>query len=181
MKWGPLEKASPFSYHIYMNLNVIQPYSDNTLAWNDDLKRYELTIQFFKANFQNNFNDDQVLLNRLRKNSRKIYNFIRYRGFSLNWKITEFLINHTQEGREFILAALTEQMEADNESGYNDLSSMPAISSQGQTIDRDQLYANQISPDAEQIIENSGSYFGISIVNRTVYPFYYANLWRTNQ
>ena len=166
----------------YMNINVIQPYTDDRLEWNEDTKRYELTIAYFKAHFPNNFNDDQTLLNRIRKNSRKIYNFIKYRGYSMNWKVAEFLINRTQQGREFILEVLTEQMEADNESGYNDLSSTPALNaSNGQFIDRELLYANQISVDAEQLIENSASYFGVSIVSRSLYPYPYGQLWRNNQ
>lgn len=165
-----------------MNINVIQPYTDNNLEWNEELGRYELTLAYFKAHFQNNFNDDQILLNRIKKNSRKVYNFIKYRGYSMNWKVTEFLLNRTEQGREFLLAVLSEQMEADNESAYNDLSSTPALNaSNGQFIDRELLYANQVSVDTEQIIENSATYFGVSIVLRSLYPFYYGQLWRKSQ
>ena len=164
-----------------MKLNVITPYDDAKMVWNGDLNRYELTIEFFKNNFQNNFHDDQTLLNRIKKNSRKVYNFIRYRGYSMNWKISEFLINRTQEGREFILAALTEQMEADNESAYNDLSSMPAVNANGNAFDRELLYANQISVDTEQLIENSATYLGVCVVSRTLYPYPLYDLWRMNQ
>ena len=182
MLMGTLAKACLFLYPIGMNLNVITPTSDNKLSWNEDLQRYELTIEYFKSLFGNNFHDDQTLLNRLKKNSRKVYNFIRYRGYAQNWKVTEFLINRTQEGRNFILAALTEQMEADAESGFNDLSSIPAVNAaNGQVLDREQLYANQVSVDTEQIIENSSTYFGVCIVSRTLYPWDYAQLWRKNQ
>ena len=164
---------SLFSYNFSMKLNVIEPFDDSKMEFDPNLG-YVLTIEYAKSMFGNNFHDDEILLKRLRKNSRKIYNFIKYRAYSGNAEVVDFLLNRTREGRQFLLDALTEQMEADSESGFNDLSSTPAVNvSNGQVMDREQLYANQISVDAEQIILNSHRYFGVSIITRTKFPIGY--------
>jgi len=172
---GALEKSVPFLYAFSMKtLNTITPYSDNDLTFDESLGMYLLTIQKVKSVYDNNFQDDQTLLRRIKKNSRKVYNFIYYRGFSANKKAITFLLNRTKEGREFILNVLLEQMEADLESGYNDLSSSPAINvSNGQTIDREHLAQNQVSVDTEQLIENSTYYFGVPITLRAPFPWRY--------
>ena len=168
-----LEIQGGFSYTYAMKaLTRITPYSDASLEWDEGQKRYVLTIQRFKAEFGSNFADDQTLLRRLRKNSRKVYNFIRYRGHTSNWAAAESAINKTEEGRNFILACLLEEMEADNESGFNDLSSAPAVNiTNGQVIDRSQLAANQISVDCEQVISSSASYLGFSCPCAQPYPY----------
>lgn len=163
-----------FFYNFRMKLSIIQPYDDSKMEFDETAGRYVLTLSYVKAMFGNNFHDDEVLLTRLKKNSRKIYNFIHYHSYSGNAPVVEFLLNKTKEGRQFLLDALTEQMEADSESGFNDLSSTPAVNvSTGQIMDREQLYANQISVDTEQIILNSHRYFGVSIISRTKYPVGY--------
>lgn len=171
---GALEKVRPFSYAFNMKLNIKEPYDDDKMRFDNSAKRYVLTLEYAKAEFPDTFRDDGVLSKRLNKNSRKVYDFIYYRGASCNRSVVEFLINRTEQGREFILQVLAAQMEADAESGYNDLSSTPAINvSNGQVIDRNLLAQNQICVDAEQIIDGSASYFGQSIVSRTQFPFYY--------
>ena len=162
-----------------MKLNPRKPYDDPKMYFDEEEGRYVLTIECAKDLFPNNFRDDGVLLKRLKKNSRKIYNFIHYRGASVNREVVDFLLNRTEEGRKFLYAVLTEQMEADVETGYNDLSSSPAVNvSNGQVIDRELLAQNQISVDAEQIINDSASYFGVSIVLRTQFPWaYFALAW----
>lgn len=152
-------------------LHKIQPYSDNDLTWNESTHQYELTLQYCKANFEDNFRDDGVLQKRIQKNSHKIYRFIKYRVYSRNRPIVNNVLNNTQEGREFIKEMLSAQMEADIETGFNDLSSTPAVNvANGQIIDRNELYRNQICVDAEQIFDSSDDYFGFRIGYQAAFP-----------
>lgn len=165
---GVLEKARPFFYPFIMK--TITPYDDEKMTFHGG--RYQLTLQVVKDEFENTFQDDQILKKRIRKNSKKVYDFIFYRGYSGNKDIIEKLINHTDEGRKFIFEVLVSQMEADLESGYNDLSmTSPVNVSNGQVIDREILANNQVSIDTEQLIENSATYFGVSIVYRSPFPW----------
>lgn len=158
-----------------MKLTKIQPYSDDKLIFNQD--KYELAFEYVKSLFEVNFKDDAELHRRIVKNSRKIYNFIFYRIHSANKVIVETLLNHTEQGRKFLLDVLTEQFDADNESGYNDLSSVAPINvSNGQVIDRNLLYQNQISVDAEQIIDRNAEYFGINIMYQAPLPYLLGDL-----
>lgn len=154
------------------NLTFKQPYSDEFLIWNSQTKKYELSLQFVKSELGDvHFADDGVLEKRIKKNSRKIYNYIKYHSYSGNSYFIDVLLNKTQEGREFIKEVLLEQMEADNETGYNDLSSQPAINiSNGQEISRESLQANQISVDTEQLIERNADWFGFNICIMTRFP-----------
>lgn len=157
-----------------MKINIKEPYDDDKMRFDGSANRYVLTLEYAKKEFEETFRDDGVLSKRLNKNSRKVYDFIHYRGATANRPVVDFLLNRTEQGREFILQVLTAQMEADTESGYNDLSSTPAINaSNGQYIDRNLLAQNQLCVDAEQIIDQSASYFGVSIVLRTQFPFTY--------
>lgn len=155
-----------------MELKITTPRNDENMEFDETSNRYVLTLEYAKAHFPNVFRDDQVLKQRLIKNSRKIYDFIHYRGYSGNRKVVDFLLNRTAEGRDFLLQALSTQMEADAQSGYNDLSQAPAVNvATGQVIDREVLANNQICVDAEQIIENSASWFGVPITYRARYPW----------
>lgn len=152
-------------------LNIKKPYDDQFLKFNEATKRYELTIEFVKNEFDSNFRDDKVLQRRIEKNSRKIYNYIKYHSYSGNSELINKLLNETEEGRSFLKAVLYEQMEADIETGFNDLSSQPAINvANGQIIDRAELQKNQISVDAEQIIDRNADYFGFNICVMTRFP-----------
>lgn len=158
-----------------MKLTKIQPYSDDKLVFNQD--KYELAFEYVKSMFDINFRNDDELKRRIAKNSRKIYNFIYYRIHSANRLIAETLLNNTEQGRKFLLDVLTEQFEADNESGYNDLSSVAPINvANGQVIDRNLLYQNQISVDAEQIIDRNVEYFGINIMYQAPLPYLLGDL-----
>lgn len=152
-------------------LNIKKPYDDQFLKFNEATKRYELTIEFVKNEFDSNFRDDKVLQRRIEKNSRKIYNYIKYHSYSGNSELINKLLNETEEGRLFLKAVLYEQMDADIETGFNDLSSQPAINvANGQIIDRPELQKNQISVDAEQIIDRNADYFGFNICVMTRFP-----------
>lgn len=164
-------------YHFLMRLNIERPYDDENLRFDGKSGRYVLTFEYAKAHFPPNFKDDETLKLRLEANSRKIYNFLHYRGYAQNRKAMDFMLNETKEGRDFLLALLSEQMEADVASGFNDLSSIPAVNpANGNVIDREQLRANQISVDAEQIVDDSAAWFGIPITLRQRYPWYYLDL-----
>lgn len=152
-------------------LHKITPYSDSSLKWNEQTQQYELTIEYCKANFDSHFADDEVLKKRIKKNTRNVYRFIKYRTFSSNRPVVEKVLNYTEEGRKFILEMLSVQMEADNETGYNDLTGTPAINlSNGQVLDRNELYKNQLCVDAEEIFDSSDSWFGFRIGYQAPFP-----------
>lgn len=160
-------------------LTTIKPYSDSKLEWNEETKQYTLALNYCKELFDDNFRDDTVYAKRIKKNSRKIYNFISSHIFSRNRRVVEFLLQNTQEGRDFLLKILTEQMEADVESGYNDLSSNPGINvTSGQIIDRREFQKNQISVDAEQTFDSSDEFFGFRIGYQAQFPPIYFTLLR---
>ena len=152
-------------------LHKINPYSDDSLFWNDETKQYELTVQYCKANYDVNYADDDTLKRRIKKNSRKIYRFIKYRTYSSNRPVVDKVLHYTEEGRQFLLEILSVQMEADNETGYNDLSETPAINiSNGQVLDRNELYKNQLCVDAEQVFDSSDNWFGFRIGYQAPFP-----------
>lgn len=160
-------------------LTKIKPYSDSKLKWDEESKQYILTIEYFKDNFDDNFVDDGVLVKRLKKNSRKIYRFIRNRVNSRNLQLVENLLATTEQGRQFMLEILSTQMEADAETGFNDLSSTPAVNlSNGQVIDRNEFYKNQVSVDAEQVFDDSDSYFGFRIGYQAPFPPIFFTLFK---
>ena len=162
-----------------MEYKFTKPYSDEKLTWNNQTNRYELTLEYVTNLFDNTFKDTGVLAKRITKNSRKIYNFIYARANSHNKEIIDFVLNNTENGRKFLIDVLTEQMEADIETGFNDLSSVPAVNTAtGQVMDRGQLVLNQISVDAEQIVQSSANYFGFSIVYSAPYPYFYFLFFR---
>lgn len=160
-------------------LHKIKPETNEELRWDADHNQYVLTIEYFKNNFDSVFTDDEELRKRLEKNSRKIYRFIRNRVYSRNRPIVDKVINYTQEGRDFIKELLTTQIEADAETGFNDLSSTPAVNlSNGQVIDRNELYRNQVSVDTEQVFDDSDAYFGFRIGYQAAFPPIYFVLFK---
>lgn len=173
-----MKKGSLFLYNKTMNnLHIISPYNDKELQINNESGRYELTLAYVKKNFEVTFRDDGVLQRRITKNSRKIYNYIFSHSNSYNNAVVNFCLFKTEEGRKWIKDILTEQMEADLESGYNDLSSTPAINvANGGVIDRNQLSVNQITIDTEQIIDRSADYFGFNLMYQSQFPAGYF-LW----
>lgn len=158
------------------NFNIIQPYTDNFLKWNEATQRYELTLEFVKLAMDVNFANDSITERRIKQNTKVVYNFIKYRCYSGNSAYIDVLLNKTEEGRRFIKDVLLSQFEADNETAYNDLVKQPAIDvASGKEIDRDKLWANQVSVETEQIIDSSSSYFGFNIMISYPYPPILAN------
>ena len=160
-------------------LNKITPSSTDQLDWDEDSQKYFLKISYVKNEFDVTTLDDEALLKRIKKNSRKIYRWIDYHINSYNKPVVRAVLNKTQEGREFLLEMLSIQMEADLETGFNDLSSTPAINlSNGQVLDRDELYRNQICVDAEQVFECSDKYFGFRLGYQARYPYTFFTFYK---
>lgn len=152
-------------------LHIIKPHTDDELIWNEKTKQYELTLEYFKSNFEENFKDDEETKKRITQNSRLVYRFIRNRTCSYNRRIVNKIVNYTQEGREFIKEMLTTQMESDVETGYNDLSKIPTINvANGNVIDRNLLYANEVSVPTEEIWDSSDDWFGFRLGYQAPFP-----------
>ena len=163
-----------FLYNKDMKITVIaKPYDDEVMDFNETSGRYELTMQYVKDNFTINYLDDKVLEERIKKTTRKIYNVIYARSNTANKGVIDFMLHRTQQGRVFLHDLFYEQLETDLQTGYNDLSSMPAINyAKGNIIPREEQIRNQISVDTEQILDRSEEYFGINIMYASVFPFY---------
>ena len=172
-----------FLYNKDMKITVIrQPYNDEVMTYNENTGRYELTIEYVKDNFTINFRDDRTLKERIKKTSRKIYNVIFARSNSANKQVIDFMLNRTLQGRVFLHDLFYEQLEADLQTGFNDLSSMPAINyANGNVIPREEQIRNQISVDTEQILDRSVEYFGINLLYSSTFPFYVYNFVEKNK
>ena len=164
-----------------MKINVINVYDDDKLVYNSSTDHYELSMEYVRNQFGENFQDDAVMQKRITKNSRRVYNYIYTRGHHSNKYVVAFLLKRTSEGRKFLFDALSAQMEADAENGFNDLTLNPSINViNGQRVERADLRANLLSVDTEEIIDGSARYFGVSIVAQVPYPFPYFQLARGN-
>ena len=153
------------------NFTIIQPYTDEFLKWNEATQKYELTLEFVKLAMDVNFANDSITERRIKQNTKTVYNFIKYRCYSGNSAYIDVLLNKTEEGRRFIKDVLLCQFEADNETAYNDLVKQPAIDvASGKEIDRDKLWANQVSVETEQLVYSNESYFGFNIMVRYTFP-----------
>ena len=149
------------------------------MIWNETNNRYILTKEYFKNEFDSNYTDDAVLERRLKENSRLIYSFIRSRVNSYNRRVVDFVLNSTEEGKEFIKELLTLQIQADNETGFNDLVLTPQINvSNGQISDRNEFFKNQVCVAVEQEFDNSDAYFGFRIGYQAPFPAIYFTLLR---
>ena len=153
------------------SLHYKLPYNDSELVWDERLKKYRLTPEYVKDNFDITFRDDQTLERRLKKNSNKVYTYLINRSYSGNRLVVDRLLNYTEEGRKFVLDILTSQIEADLETGFNDLTLQPSVNvASGQTIDRNVLLANQVSVDTELIADENTNYFGFNLFLQTAFP-----------
>ena len=155
------------------NLTIINHYDDDNLTFNEKTGRYELTIQYCKNNFDSTFKNDGVLTRRIKLNSQVVYNYIALHTATVNKPVVSFLLNKTQEGRDFLLEVLQAQMYADIQTGYNDLLFQPAINFQGQDKDRTQIRLNSLCVAAEQLFEESDKYFGVRISYQGQFPIPY--------
>lgn len=153
-----------------MEIKVTTPNNDDVLSFNENTGHYELTLQYVKSQLDVTFKDDGVTQKRITKNSRAIYNYLLARSYSRNNEIVTFFLNHTENGRRFLKDILTAQMEADLQSGYNDIGLTPAVSANGQQIDRAQIRRNLVCVSAEEIADNNAAYFGFNLLIQTQLP-----------
>ena len=81
-----------------------------------------------------------------------------------------------------MLAILSSQMEADIDSGYNDLTKFSPINvATGQVVAREEFKRNQVSVETEQIFDNSDDYMGIRIGYLAAFPGWLFMFVRANQ
>lgn len=163
------------------SLKIISHHDDDNLFYNEKTGRYELTIQYCKDNFDSTFKDDAVLKRRIKLNSQVVYNYIALHVATVNKPVVAFLLNKTQEGRDFLLELLSAQMYADIQTGYNDLLFQPAVNFTGQDKDRNAIRQNALCLGAEQVFEESDNYFGVRISYQGQFPWPYFAFVRNNQ
>ena len=163
-----------------LNLNIIQPYNDDVLEFNEDTMRYQLKLAYVKTlRDVMPYKTDRMAQDRIKKTSLRIYNWIVNNSNSANRPVIYFLLNKTEQGRKFLIEVLSSQMEADMDYGYNDLVVRPALNAAtGQLGDRDLLKLNTISVEAEEIIDDSVSYFGFNLVRLVEFPWTFFDLAR---
>lgn len=148
-------------------MNKIEPYSDGKMLYNEENKRYELTSDYVKNNFEVPF-DDEVLKKRIKKNSRVVYNHLYSISNSGNRYLIEWLISHTDEYRTFIFDCLVAQIESDLASGYND-NGLYVPESKEQ---RNMQHLNAVCVECENIMQRSASYGGINLAFMGLLPNY---------
>ena len=141
-------------------MKKIEPISDDKMLYNDETKQYELQASWVKDNFGNPYKDDTVLAQRIKRNTRKVYNYIFSRAYSGNRKTILAIINHTEEYRQFIYDALFSQMESDLASGYNDQDLYVPKSRD----ERELQQLNEVSVNTENILKSSNGYGGINLL-----------------
>lgn len=164
------------------NYKIINHYDDDNLVWNDKTGRYELTLQYCKNNFDSTYRNDGVLQRRIKLNSQVVYNYIALRVATVNKSVVNFLLNKTQEGRDFLLELLSAQQYADIQTGYNDMIFQPAINfSGGNDKDRNQIKLNALCVAAEQILNESDNYFGVRITYQGQFPWPFFQILRNYQ
>lgn len=162
-----------------MKLSIKQPYNDDKLKYDEKTHRYELTIDEVKNNFTISFADDNVLLQRIKKNSRAVYSYIYAVGNPINRKLVEKLLNNTEEGRNFIYDALFSQIEADLTTGFNSLVDQPRINLKtGAVIPEEEFVLSLVSVPTRMILENSEYYVGLNVLYRATYPTIYWNMFK---
>lgn len=93
-----------------------------------------------------------------------VYSYIINHSNTANRQVITFLLNKTEEGREFLKTVLSCQMESEIEHAYSEITRMPIINMQtGQIGDREQYRMNKVSIATEDLIDDSVSYFGINL------------------
>lgn len=155
-------------------MEKITPYSDEKMLYNETTNQYELTIAWVKSNFGNPFADDNVLEQRIKRNTRKVYNYIFSHGYSGNRKAIIAIITYTEEYRQYIYDALFSQMESDLASGYNDQDLYVAKNKD----ERELQQLNQVSVNTENILKSSNGYGGINLLYAGVFNYsVYLDFW----
>lgn len=160
-------------------LVLIKPYSDDSLTYDEITDRYQLTREFCKKNFEITLKSDLILDREIERNTDNVYDFIFSKVNTLNMNVVKNLLNKTEEGRKLILKALTYQMEANLESGFNSTGKIPLVNpSNGQILQREEVARNQVSVEVERLLNNSNLYLGINIFYQGTFPPYFINLYK---
>lgn len=156
-----------------------KPYDDKSLIYNSDTERYQLTREFCKANYDITLKSDLALDREIERNTDNVYDFIFSRVNTNNMKTVQFILNNTEEGRNFILKLLSYQMEANLESGFNSTGKIPLVNAaNGQIISREEVARNQVTVEVERLLLNSNLYLGVNIFYQGTFPAYYINLYK---
>lgn len=165
-----------------MEIRIRKPYTDNDLVWNEKIGHYELSMAYCKSHFEMNFKDDGTLQKRISKNSRVVYNQLMAHTYSQNKYVVSFVLNNTEGGRRFLIDILTEQMQSDIDTGYNDLGNTPLISvNDGRILDRNVVRQNMLCVSAEDVMDNVASYVGINLFIATLLPYEWFRIVRENE
>lgn len=154
-------------------VKVANPYSDEELEFNEKTGRYQLTLAYTKALFDVcPIKSDSVVERRIKDTSRLVYNYIYNHSHTANRNIVEYLLNHTENGRDFLKEVFSIQVESDFTTGINTLGKLPGVNvSTGQVLDREIIRQNQICVEAENEIRLSQNYFaGINLLYIAPYP-----------
>jgi len=148
-----------------------QPQDNEFLEWNEEAGKYQLKLAYVKTlRDVMPYRSDRMAQQRIKQTSLRVYNYIVNHSASANRPVIDFLLNKTDNGRKFLKEALTAQIEADMEYGYNDLMVRPALNSAANSIlNRDEIRLNAISLETEEIINDSVGYFGFNLC--ILFPF----------
>lgn len=148
-------------------METITPYTDEKLVYNTTTNTYELDLEWVKNNLGNTYRDDGVLQLRIKKNTRKVMQYIYSHSYSANRKIINAIITHTQEYRDYIYDALFSQMEADMASGYNDNDMYVPDTKDNRNLQ----FVNEVSVATQNILESGIGYGGINILYMGVFNY----------
>jgi len=151
-------------------MNIQKPFNDENLQYDYDLHQYRLTLSYAKSKVGNSYQDDKIMENRLDDISNTIYDHIYSNSNTHNFKQTQVILACSIEGRNLIKEALTRQLKADADNGYNDINKQNPINFQsGGVIDRNEIRKNEISISAENILLNSSAFLdGYNIMCQAV-------------
>ena len=157
-----------------------KPQDNEFLEWNNDTMRYQLKLSYVKSlRDVLPYKSDKVAQQRIKQTSLRVYNYIVNHSNSANRQVLDFLLNKTENGKEFLKEVLTSQIEADMEYGYNDLMVRPALNaSTNSMLDRDAIRLNAISLETEEIINDSVGYFGFNLCVLVPFNWYLFDLAR---
>jgi hypothetical protein len=156
-----------------------QPINDTKMVFNEKTKQYELTLEEVKDNFEVPYKDDGVLEQRIKKNSRAVYTYIRSVRNPSNAKLVDWYLTYTKEGRQYIYDALMSQIEADLSTGFNSLVDQPRINLKtGHVISEEEFALSIVSVPTRQILEDSESYVGLNLLYRAKLPWIYWAYYR---
>ena len=163
------------------NLSIyLEPKNDEKLEWNANTGRYQLTMAYVKTlTDEIQIKNDSVLQRSIKQTSTRVYQWIIAHSNTANRQVIDFLLNHTEEGRKFLVEVLTAQMESELDWATNDLLVRPVVNvSNGYEGNRDLFMRNGISIECEQLIDDSVHYFGINLTYMQPLPWFYFNLVR---